>query len=192
MARTAEDGKVYQVQFYNLDDILAVGYRANSSKAIALEARSAFWHEIDFENKVWKIPASRMKAERDHVVPLCDEAIEILEKMRELQPLTAELVFQGERGGLISDVTINKTLHAIAPNCTVHGFRSSFRIWGAETTSTPSAVLELALAHVNQNKTEAAYQRSDLFERRRVLMDAWGVYCCSGSNVYQINKQKTA
>lgn len=160
--------------------------------ARSMEARSAFWREIDFENKVWRIPAIRMKAEREHEVPLCDEVIGILQIMRELQPPNTELVFQGERGGLISGVTINKTLHAIASNCTVHGFRSSFRIWGAETTSTPSAVLELALAHVNQNKTEAAYQRSDLFERRRVLMDAWGVYCCSGSNIYQINKQKTA
>src|SRR5690348_8698018 len=119
-----------------------------------MEARSAFWREIDLVNKVWKIPASRMKAEREHAVPLCDEVIEILQKIRELQPKNAELVFQGERAGILSDVTINKTLRAIAAGYTVHGFRSSFRIWGAEMTSIPSAALELALAHVNKNKTE--------------------------------------
>lgn len=156
--------------------------------ARSMEARSAFWREVDFENKVWRIPAARMKAEREHAVPLCDEAIEILKKMRELQSSTAELVFQGERGGLLSDVSINKTLHGITSNCTVHGFRSSFRIWGAEMTSTPSAVLELALAHVNQNKTEAAYQRSDLFERRRGLMDAWASFCMSKSNIVFLKK----
>jgi integrase len=160
--------------------------------ARSMEARSAFWREIDLENKVWKIPASRMKAEREYAVPLCDEAIEILKKMREFQPENAELVFQGERGGVLSDVTINKTLRSIASGYTVHGFRSSFRVWGAEMTSIPSAALELALALVNTNKTESAYQRSDLFERRRELMTSWGIFCCGGSNVYQINKQKTA
>lgn len=160
--------------------------------ARSMEARSAFWREIDFENKVWRIPAARMKAEREHAVPLCSEAVEILQKMREFQSPVAELVFQGERGGLLSDVSINKILHATASNCTVHGFRSSFRIWGAEMTSTPSTVLELALAHVNQNKTEAAYQRSDLFERRRVLMEAWGIYCSSEGKIINFQKERIA
>ncbi len=157
--------------------------------ARSMEARAAFWNEIDLKNKVWKIPAARMKAGREHVVPLCDEAVDILVRMRELQSEKTQLVFQGERGGVLSDVTINKTLHSIASNCTVHGFRSSFRIWGAEMTSTPSAVLELALAHVNQNKTEAAYQRSDLFERRRVLMDAWGLFCKKDSKVVYLHRE---
>jgi integrase len=104
----------------------------------------------------------------------------------------SELVFQGTRGGCISDVAVNKTLHAIAPDVTVHGFRSSFRIWGAETTSTPSAVLELALAHVNPTKVEAAYQRSDLFERRRVLMTIWGDYRSNFGEVVQLRQEKIA
>src|SRR5208283_3748343 len=108
--------------------------------------------------------------EKEHRVPLCDEAIHILTKMQEWRLDNAERVFNGERGGLLSDVAVNKTLHIIAPAVTVHGFRSSFRMWGAETTAYPSAVLEAALAHVNTNQVEAAYQRSDLFERRRELM----------------------
>lgn len=141
------------------------------------EARGALWSEIDLAQKVWRISSERMKAKREHAVPLCDEAIAIIQKVTEWKTQHAERVFQGSRGGLLSDVAINKLLHSIAPTVTVHGFRSSFRIWGAETTSTPSAVLELALAHVNQNKVEAAYQRSDLFEHRRELMRLWGDYC---------------
>lgn len=141
------------------------------------EVRGATWGEMDINQKVWKIPATRMKANRTHTVPLCDEAIEILNIMQQLQSDNTTLVFPGERGGRLSDVAVNKTLHAIAPGITVHGFRSSFRVWGAETTNIPNAVLELALAHVNKNQVEAAYQRSDLFERRRELMRAWGNYC---------------
>ena len=142
------------------------------------ESRGALWSEIDIPNKVWTIPAKRMKAEREHKVPLCDEAIELLELMKKWNLGNSEFVFSS-RKNFISDSAVNKTLHLINPNITVHGFRSSFRVWGAETTSTPSAVLELALAHVNQNEVEAAYQRSDLFERRRDLMTAWGDYCMS-------------
>jgi len=140
------------------------------------ESRGALWNEIDIPNKVWTIPAKRMKAEREHKVPLCDEAIELLELMKKWNLGNSEFIFSS-RKNFISDSAVNKTLHLINPNITVHGFRSSFRVWGAETTSTPSAVLELALAHVNQNEVEAAYQRSDLFERRRDLMTSWGNYC---------------
>ena len=152
------------------------------------EARDALWDEIDMKTKIWTIPASRMKAEREHRVPLCDEAMEILTKMWQWRIDDAERVFPGIRGGLLSDVAVNKTLHSIAPNVTVHGFRSSFREWGAETTTTPSAILELALAHVNANQVEAAYQRSDLFERRIELMSAWGSHCANAGNVTHIRK----
>jgi integrase len=150
------------------------------------ESRGALWSEIDTVNKVWTIPAERMKAGREHKVPLCDEALEILEIMKKWNIKNSEIVFVGGYGKVMSDVAINKTLHAINPNVTVHGFRSSFRVWGAETTSTPSAVLELALAHVNPNEVEAAYQRSDLFERRRDLMTVWGNYCKTKGNVIQL------
>lgn len=152
------------------------------------EARGALWNEIDMTAKTWTIPAHRMKADKAHRVPLCDEAMQVLTKMQEWRINDAERVFAGGRGGLLSDVAVNKTLHSIAPDVTVHGFRSSFRDWGAETTSYPSAVLEAALAHVNQNLTEAAYQRSDLFDKRRELMQAWGSYCSSKGNVIQLVK----
>jgi len=150
------------------------------------ESRGALWSEIDMINKVWTIPASRMKAEREHKVPLCDEAIEVLTIMKKWNIKDSDIVFIGSRGTCISDVAVNKTLHAINPDISVHGFRSSFRVWGAETTSTPSAALELALAHVNQNEVEAAYQRSDLFDRRRELMTVWGNYCKTKGNVVQL------
>ena len=153
------------------------------------EARGAMWNEIDMAAKTWTIPEHRMKAGVLQRVPLCDEAMEILVKMREWRMGDSERVFMGERGSLLSDVAINKTLHSIAPDVTVHGFRSSFRMWGAETTAYPSAVLEAALAHVNPNEVEASYQRSDLFERRRELMQAWGNYCCIKGNVIQIVRE---
>jgi len=150
------------------------------------EARGALWNEIDTKAGTWTIAADRMKAGLAHKVPLSDEAIEILAKMQEWRQDDADSVFPGARGGLLSDVAVNKTLHAVAPEVTCHGFRSSFRIWGAEKTSFPGAVLELALAHVNRDQVEAAYQRSDLFDRRVELMAAWGRYCAGAGNVVQI------
>ncbi len=144
-----------------------------STAARSGEARGALWSEVDMEAHTWTVPATRMKAGREHRVPLSDEAMQILEKMQEWRIGDSDSVFPGLRGGLLSDVAVNKTLHAIEPDVTVHGFRASFRQWGAEATVFPSAVLELALAHVNKDKVEEAYQRSDLFERRRELMQAW-------------------
>ncbi len=158
--------------------------------ARSMEARSAYWSEINLEKRIWTIPASRMKANREHTVPLCGEAIEILLKMQEFRQVENPLVFQGERKGLISDVAINKTLRGVAKNCTTHGFRSSFRVWGAEMTVASSAVLELALAHANKNKIEAAYQRSNLFEKRRELMEAWVEFCGNKYNIMTFYKEK--
>ncbi len=150
------------------------------------EARGALWNEINLNERVWIIPASRMKAEREHRVPLCDEAIRILAKMQQWRIDDTERVFPSMRGGLLSNVAVNNTLHAIAPKVTVHGFRSSFREWGVETTRFPSAVLELALARFNKDKVEEAYQRSDLFERRIELMTAWGSYCANIGKIVQL------
>lgn len=156
------------------------------------EARGALWADIDPKNAVWVIPASRMKAGREHRVPLCAEALDILAKMQSWRMNEAERVFPGARGGLLSDVAINKMLHGIAQDVTVHGFRAAFRQWGAEQTSFPGATLELALAHANKDKVEAAYQRSDLFERRVELMAAWGRYCANASNIVQLATGKAA
>lgn len=152
------------------------------------EARGAMWSEINMTTKTWTIPAARMKANKPHNVPLCGEAIQVLTKMQEWRIGDSERVFSAVRDGLLSDVALNKTLRSVAPDVTVHGFRSSFRDWGAEVTAYPSAVLEAALAHVNTNQVEAAYQRSDLFERRRELMQAWGNHCASRGNVIQLVK----
>lgn len=156
------------------------------------EARGARWSEIDLKGNTWTIPGERMKAGRNHRVPLCDEAMQILATMQKWRKDGSDSVFPGLRGGLLSDVAVNKTLHAVAPGVTCHGFRSSFREWGAETTTFPSAVLELALAHVNENKVEEAYQRSDLFERRLELMATWGRYCANSGNVVQLAGRNAA
>jgi len=152
------------------------------------ESRGALWNEINLNEKVWVLPASRMKAEREHRVPLCDEAMKILTKMQQWRIEGTEHIFPGMRTGLLSDVSVNNVLHTIAPKVTVHGFRSSFREWGAEVTSFPGAVLELALAHTNKDRTEEAYQRSDLFERRIELMTAWGSYCANSGKIVQLTK----
>ncbi|TSE29333.1 tyrosine-type recombinase/integrase [Tepidimonas taiwanensis] len=144
------------------------------------EARGARWDEIDLDTATWSIPAQRMKAARPHRVPLSAPALAILREMAALRGEGAALVFPGARGGLLSDVALNKALHGIAPGATVHGFRAGFRTWCEEQTHFPRSVSEAALAHVNADKVEAAYQRSDLFDRRRELMDAWGRFATGG------------
>ena len=140
------------------------------------EARGALWDEIDLDTATWTIPAQRMKAARPHRVPLSAPAVAVLRAMLPLRRPGVDLVFPGGRDGLLSDVAVTKTLHAIAPGVTVHGFRSAFRTWCEEQTRYPRSVTEAALAHVNADKVEAAYQRSDLFERRRGLMRDWADY----------------
>jgi len=137
--------------------------------------RLATWDEMDLAGRVWTVPARRMKAKREHRVPLCRRAEEILEAARVLGD-DNRLVFPMRSGRPISASTLPKTLqyHRIA--AVAHGFRSSFRDWAAEMTDHPREVIEAALAHVVQNKVEAAYARSDLFERRRLLMDDWSAY----------------
>ena len=139
------------------------------------EVRGARWDEIDIEDRVWTIPAPRMKAKREHRVRLCGRALEILEATRTLGD-GKSLVFPMRSAKPISMSTFPKMLqyHRIA--AVAHGFRSSFRDWAAEVTDHSREVTEAALAHVVQNKVEAAYARSDLFERRRRLMDAWAGY----------------
>ena len=143
------------------------------------EVRLATWDEMDVAGRVWTVPALRMKAKREHRVPLCGRAIEILDAARALGDGSG-LVFPMRSGRPISPSTLPKMLqyHEIA--AVAHGFRSSFRGWAAEETDHPREVIEAALAHVVQNKVEAAYARSDLFERRRRLMDDWAEYLSGG------------
>ena len=143
------------------------------------EVRQATWDEIDTAGAVWTISAARMKAKREHRVPLCRRALEILDAARTLGDGNS-LVFPMRSGKAISASTLPKMLqyHRIA--AVAHGFRSSFRDWAAEETNHPREVVEAALAHVVQNKVEAAYARSDLFERRRRLMEDWAAYVVGG------------
>ena len=140
------------------------------------EVRGAVWSEIDQDAGVWTIPASRMKTAREHRVPLCGRALEILEAARKLGDGENPVVFVSERGRPLATKRLNRLLgkHGIA--AVPHGFRSSFRDWAAEKTDHPREVVEAALAHVVKNKVEAAYMRTDLFERRRRLMADWEAY----------------
>ncbi len=139
------------------------------------EVRGAQWAEIDTTDRVWTVSAQRMKAKREHRVPLRARALEILDAARAFGD-SNPLVFPMRSGGPISASTLVKTLQNLRVAAVPHGFRSSFRDWAAEMTDHPREVIEAALAHVVQNKVEAAYARSDLFERRRRLMDDWAVY----------------
>jgi integrase len=139
------------------------------------EARGARWSEIDLAAGVWTVPASRIKAGVEHKVPLTGEALAILTLMASQRLNDNELVFPGPVG-VLSDVALNKALHTFETGVTVHGMRSSFRQWGAECTEYPPHVLELALAHGDANKVQAAYQRSKLVDIRRKLMVDWDNY----------------
>ena len=138
--------------------------------------RGARWDEIDWPGRAWTIPATRMKSKREHRVPLCGRALAILKAARTLADGCNPLVFPGQGGTPISITRLPRLLQDLNVAAVPHGFRSSFRDWAAEETSHPREVVEAALAHVVGNQTEAAYARSDLFERRRHLMDEWAAY----------------
>ena len=139
------------------------------------EVRLATWEEIDIGSAVWTVPGSRMKAKRDHRVPLCGRTVEILHEARPLGGETG-LLFPSSRGNPLSNMTMSKLVKEQGIAAVPHGFRSSFRDWAAERTNHPREVIEAALAHVVANRVEAAYARSDLFARRRRLMDDWAGY----------------
>ena len=140
------------------------------------EVTGATWAEIDLDGRTWTVPAERMKAGREHRVPLSDRAIEILTEARALGDGDG-LVFPGPKTGrAMFRARFSRLLKQLGIAAVPHGFRSSFRDWAAERTNAPHAVMEAALAHTNPNKAEAAYARSDLFERRRKLMESWCRY----------------
>jgi len=136
----------------------------------------AGWPEFDLKNRIWVVPASRMKTKREHRVPISDAAYAVIQKMKELG---GDYVFPGGKpGSSLSNMALLMTLGRM--NCskvTTHGFRSTFRDRAAEQTNFPNEVVEMALAHAIESKTEAAYRRSDLFEKRRRLMAAWADFC---------------
>ena len=139
------------------------------------EVRLARWDEMDMDAATWTVPAERMKAKREHRVPLSDRAMEILAQARKIADGSG-LVFPSLSGKPLSDATLSKLIRERGIAAVPHGFRSSFRDWAAECSNAPREVCELALAHVNSDRVEAAYRRSDLYERRRKLMDQWAQY----------------
>ncbi len=144
------------------------------------EVLGAKWDEID--GQVWTIPASRMKAGREHRVPLSDAAMTIIERMKAVR--ANDYVFPGDRRDMLSNMALLMTLRRMGRgDLTTHGFRATFRTWAAERSQFPREVVESALAHVIGNKVEAAYQRGDLFDKRRRLMEAWAKYCAEAENV---------
>ncbi len=140
------------------------------------EVRGARWDEMDTEAHVWTVPATRMKANREHRVPVCRRALDILDAARTLGDHPGPLVFPAGDGERLDEKVLRRLLERQKVQAVPHGFRSSFRDWAAEETEHRREVIEAALAHVVGNKVEAAYARSDLFERRRRLMDDWGEY----------------
>jgi len=141
------------------------------------ETREAVWSEFDLEKGVWTIPAARMKAKKPHRVPLSPRCLAILTEAKSLKRETDDLVFPGTKDTKpLSDMTLSKLMKELKIAAVPHGFRSSFRDWAGETTAHPREVIEFALAHVIKDKAEAAYARSDLFDKRRALMNDWARY----------------
>jgi len=144
------------------------------------EVLGATWAEIDMDSAIWVIPGARMKARREHRVPLSSCAVALLRKLYARRD--GPYLFPGQRPSKpLSNMALLMTLRRLKrDDITAHGFRSTFRDWAAETTSFPSEVVEMALAHAVGDKVEAAYRRGDLLEKRQALMTAWADHCTSG------------
>jgi integrase len=149
--------------------------------------------EIDLDEQVWTIPASRMKAGKEHRVPLSKEALAIIAEQQKVRE--GDFVFAGNKAGRpLGPNAMTSVLRRIGrTELTVHGFRSTFRDWAAEQTNFPREVCEMALAHTVSDKVEAAYRRGDMFQKRRQLMTAWGQYCAmpvkSGETVVALQRR---
>ena len=139
------------------------------------EVRGMCWDEVDLSARVWTIPAERMKAKREHRVPLSAAALAILKTMK--QESKGKIVFEGSKPGKsLSDMTLTAAMRRMNLAAVPHGLRSSFRNWSAEETDYPNEVCEMALAHAVGNAVEKAYRRGDLFEKRRLMMGDWANY----------------
>ena len=139
------------------------------------EVRGATWAEVDLEAGVWTIPAERMKAGKEHRVPLSTTALDLLKATPKFPE--NNLLFPAPRGGQLSDMTLTAVMRRMEVNAVPHGFRSTFRDWAGENTNYPRDIAEQALAHVLENKVEAAYRRGDALEKRRLMMQDWAEFC---------------
>jgi integrase len=144
------------------------------------EALGAKWSEINFKEKTWTVPASRMKGGRDHKVPLAPQVIELLQNLPRDAVANDGYVFMGARAGApLSNMSMTAVLQRMGQDVVPHGFRSSFRTWSAEQTNFAREVAEQSLAHVISDKVERTYKRTTLFDKRRALMTAWAKFCLS-------------
>ena len=139
------------------------------------EIRGATWSEIDLAGRAWTIPPERMKAGKEHRVPLSDQAVALLKALPRF--VGNDLVFPAPRGGMLSDMTLTAVMRRMDREEVPHGFRSTFRDWASERTNYPREVCEMALAHAIGNAVEAAYRRGDLFEKRARMMQEWAKFC---------------
>lgn len=157
------------------------------------EVRGMTWAEVDFDAAVWTVPADRMKAHKEHRVPLSASAIRILRENSHQAGI--DLVFPAPRGGQLSDMSLTAVLRRMNVPAVPHGFRSTFRDWAAERTNYPRDLAEQALAHTLESKVEAAYLRSDVLEKRRSMMEAWAQFCdlpAKTGDVVAINRKSVA
>ena len=144
------------------------------------EVRGAVWSEFDLKGNIWTIPAERMKARKEHRVPLGPAAVHLLRGVQ-ARGEKGPLVFQSVRGKMLSDMTLTQVLRRMKVDAVPHGMRATFKSWASSETQHPRDVIEMALAHTLENKVEAAYQRSDLLDKRRRLMMDWEEFCLSSS-----------
>lgn len=149
--------------------------------ARSLEVRDAMWDEIDLDAATWTIPAARMKMKRPHRVPLSPRAVAILKEAHDLFGGTGRLFPGAKQGRPLSDVALSKTVKGLGFPVDIHGFRTSFRTWAQEKTTFPREVAEACLAHLVGTEVERAYSRSDLFDKRRRLMNAWDAFIANDS-----------
>ena len=179
----------YRSEFMAKDFIAGVSRSSDSVKwafefivltaARSGEVRGAVWEEIDAKTKTWTIPKERMKAGREHSVPLSQAAWDVLQQARGLWTDGTEpagLIFPGTKNKPISDMTLTQLLRRMQQPYTVHGFRASFRTWGADIAHYEHDMLEIALSHIVGDATVRAYHRSDMVEKRRKLMGEWATY----------------
>lgn len=157
------------------------------------EGRGATWREIDLDRATWVVPGERMKAGKEHRVPLSDEALALLRGLPRIAG--TDLVFPAPRGGVLSDMTLVAVTRRMEVAAVPHGFRSTFRDWCSERTSCPREVAQMALAHTIGDKVEAAYRRGDLFEKRRSMMSKWAAFLAkpeSNAQVIPMHESKRA
>ncbi len=166
-----------QIGFAPLALLFCILTAARTSEVLHMQ-----WHEVDVGTLIWTVPAARMKAGREHRVPLCPWAWQILQQARQLGEDNNEYIFQGNKTGKpLSNMAMMMLLRRMKhTDITVHGFRSSFRDWVADETDFAREMAEAALAHVVGDSTERAYRRGDALQKRRIMMEAWAGFCGGG------------